>query len=111
MVIEWDGVVFRYSPDGELLTMFGQQDGGRYHGMCTDKWGNVYIAARNPAGTLAYIKKYNYSGALIVTWITDRDGHVGFPRSMFVGPDDSLYVTDEKGVDVFVPMASQTAIE
>jgi sugar lactone lactonase YvrE len=84
---------------------------GQYHAMCTDRWGDVYFAARNRADTLGRIDKYNNNGVLVVSWVLEREGGPGYPKCLAVDNEGNVYATDNEGVDIFAPTSTETVIE
>jgi len=109
-VVDYNGTCYKYTGSGEMLFSFAQIH-GQYHAMCTDRWGDVYFAARNRADTLGRIDKYNNNGVLVVSWVLEREGGPGYPKCLAVDNEGNVYATDNEGVDVFAPTSTETVIE
>ena len=105
-VADYNGKCHKFTGSGELLFTFPDTK-WNYHAMCTDRWGDVYFAARNKAMTRLYIQKYNNHGIHIVTWEIPREGVYGKPDCVAVDAAGNVFATDDLGVDVFAPTSEQ----
>jgi hypothetical protein len=94
---------------GELLFSFAETDAS-YHALCTDRWGNVYLAARGGGREGSYIEKYNNHGVYVLSIDIRREGKV-HPVCLAVDVADRVYVTDDKGVDILAPTSIEAMVE
>jgi len=95
-VSNYYGPTQKFDPNGNLLFAFAYADPPDgpvgFHSIAGDRWGNVYMTARNK------IVKYNNNGDYITAWGTDMD-----LSWIAVADDDTVYCLFKSGVQVFAP--------
>jgi len=112
--VDYNGQCFKYDPNGNLMFSFAYY--GRYHAMTVDKFGNVYLTARDEDDTVncATIDKYDKMGRRILSYSIMRDdGKIGYPKCLVVDSDTGIiYSTDDikdsggyDTVDIIVPIS------
>jgi hypothetical protein len=96
----------KFTADGKLLFAFAANS-ERYHALCSDRWGDVYLMARHPAFGPSIVK-YNNNGAYVTRFALVRPGSAGFyPKCAVVDDKGRIYVTESDqhniAVDVLDP--------
>ncbi len=110
-VAEYNGRCQKFTGEGELLFAFAESD-RKCHAMCTDRWGDVYLMARNEYGERSHIRKYNSNGIFITSWeINGKNGRKFGPLCAAVDSLGYVYVTDGVGIDIFAPTIEQRSGE
>jgi len=106
-VVDFNGVCYKYTGTGELLFSFAKT-GRRYHGGCTDKWGDVYFAARPRGGQRgrAYIDKYNNNGVYVLSIEIQREGTT-YTDCTAVDAAGNVYASGDRGVDILAPTSTE----
>lgn len=105
-VVEFSGRCQKFTSDGRHLFTFADQ-AGTYHAMTSDRWGDVYLMAREPEFG-ACIVKYNNNGAFVTRFRLPAKGEEGFyPKCAFVDGQGRIYLTessrDSAAVTILAP--------
>ncbi len=106
-VAEYNGRCQKFTGDGRLLFTFAESE-KKYHAICIDRWGDIYIATRDKKVKSCQMLKYNNNGVFITEWkVNWKDGSEFWPECVAVDSLGYVYVTEHAGVDIFAPTVEQ----
>jgi len=117
-VVEYDGRCQKFTASGKFLFAFANapaQNGGthgyhRYHTMSSDRWGDIYLMARDTRENSAVsIDKYNNSGDLVARFaLPPSESRRLGGQAAAIAPNGRVYAADTEsghaGVSIFDPI-------
>lgn len=97
----------KFTDDGKFLFEFGaaRLDGPtHFHSMTLDRWGDVYLAARDKDNRNSIVK-YNNNGTFVVSWPPLRPASEWGVKAVAIDPNGTVYAAiecaDHVGIEVY----------